>query len=272
MTSWSCTEDAAALSTLSAIGRAQLTAIAKDSAQLLQARARSVRLPPWPLTEREEFQAQLLSALQAAGSGVVAPLEQLLVELGSRFAARGVLDVPSDVFMLFVDELTEAVAGNTDGLRELVAPRLSYRRWLSSLEPPFIFNGHAPAVTSWPRRGERDVAPLAVGDSIVGVSGCPGRARGRAQVVLDPRDPVDLKPGDVLIAPATDPSWTPLFVAAAAVVVEVGAALSHAVIVSRELGIPCVPSAVDATRRIPTGALVEVDGDAGTVTLLELPT
>ena len=68
----------------------------------------------------------------------------------------------------------------------------------------------------------------------------------------------------------TDPSWTPLFVTAAAVVVDIGAALSHAMIVSRELGIPCVPSALDATKRIPDGALIEVDGTAGTVTILSL--
>ena len=83
--------------------------------------------------------------------------------------------------------------------------------------------------------------------------------------MLTPTSASALEPGDVLVAPGTDPSWTPLFVPAAAVVVDVGAALSHAVIVSRELGIPCVPSAVDATRRIPDGAIVDVDGDNGTV-------
>jgi pyruvate,water dikinase len=72
----------------------------------------------------------------------------------------------------------------------------------------------------------------------------------------------------VLVAPITDPAWTPLFVPAAAVVVDVGAQISHAVIVSRELGIPCVVSVTGATRRIPDGALVEVDGDAGTVTMV----
>ena len=66
-------------------------------------------------------------------------------------------------------------------------------------------------------------------------------------------------------------SYAPLFVPAAAVVVDVGALLSHSIIVSRELGIPCVPSASDATRRIPDGARVRVDGDAGVVTLLALP-
>jgi pyruvate,water dikinase len=71
------------------------------------------------------------------------------------------------------------------------------------------------------------------------------------------------------VAPLTDPSWTPLFVPAAGVVVDVGAPLSHAIIVSRELGIPCVVSATGATHRIPDGALVEVNGDTGTVTVLE---
>jgi rifampicin phosphotransferase len=76
---------------------------------------------------------------------------------------------------------------------------------------------------------------------------------------------------DVLVAPLTDPSWTPLFLAVEAVVVNVGAILSHAVIVSRELGIPSVVSVTDATKIIPNGALIEVDGANGTVTILELP-
>ena len=88
---------------------------------------------------------------------------------------------------------------------------------------------------------------------------------------VDPADPRGLKPGDVLVAPLTDPSWTPLVVPAEAVVLDVGAVMSHAVIVSRELGIPCAVSVRDATRRIPDGALIEVDGGRGTVTVLELP-
>jgi pyruvate,water dikinase len=115
------------------------------------------------------------------------------------------------------------------------------------------------------------VEPAVVGEVITGAPGCPGSATGRARVILDPGDPAALEPGDILVAPFTDPAWTPLFVPAAAVVVDVGAMLSHAVIVSRELGIPCVPAARDATRRIPDGSLVRVDGDAGTVTVLELP-
>jgi pyruvate,water dikinase len=88
-------------------------------------------------------------------------------------------------------------------------------------------------------------------------------------VITDLADPRALNPGDVLVAPLTDPSWTPLFVPAAAVIVDVGAVMSHAVIVSRELGIPCVVSVTDATRRLVDGALVTVDGSAGTVTVVE---
>jgi phosphoenolpyruvate synthase/pyruvate phosphate dikinase len=88
---------------------------------------------------------------------------------------------------------------------------------------------------------------------------------------MDPADPVALEPGEVLIAPFTDPAWTPLFVPAGAVVVNVGAVVSHAIIVSRELGMPCVVSVTDATDRIPDGAVVTVDGATGTVTVVSLP-
>ena len=78
----------------------------------------------------------------------------------------------------------------------------------------------------------------------------------------------DFEPGEILVAPQTDPSWTPLFTLAAAVVVDVGSMSSHAMIVSRELGIPCAAGVTGASRRITTGSLVEVDGSSGTVTLL----
>jgi rifampicin phosphotransferase len=86
-------------------------------------------------------------------------------------------------------------------------------------------------------------------------------------VILDPSDAMALEPGEILIAPVTDPAWTPLFVPAAGVVVNVGAQVSHAIIVSRELGIPCVVSVTGATASIADGATITVDGDAGTVTI-----
>ena len=74
-----------------------------------------------------------------------------------------------------------------------------------------------------------------------------------------------------MIAPVTDPAWTPLFMAVDGVVVNVGGQISHAIIVSRELALPCVVSVSEATERIPDGALIEVNGDEGTVTVVELP-
>ena len=81
------------------------------------------------------------------------------------------------------------------------------------------------------------------GESLTGLPGCPGVAEGRARVILDSHDPTALEPGDVLVAPITDPSWTPLFVPAARSSSTSARPLSHAIIVSRELGIPCVVSA-----------------------------
>ena len=192
-------------------------------------------------------------------------------ELGRRFAGRGVIEDESDVFMLFLDELGELVAGGLSNVKDLIPPRVTHRAWLLSIEPPFVIKGEPTSNTTWARRGDRVISPVAVGEVITGSTGCPGTAEGRARVILDPTDPFALEPGDILVAPMTDPSWTPLFVPAGAVVVDVGAALSHAMIVSRELGIPCVPGALDATKRIPDGATIRVDGDAGTVTIHALP-
>jgi len=174
----------------------------------------------------------------------------------------------SELCMLLADELDAFVAGPGEFRPRLVAREEQYLE-LWQLEPPFIINGIAPPLSAWKRRGASTAAAARPGDVLTGVGGSPGTATGRARVVLHPSDPFALEAGDVLIAPITDPSWTPLFVPAAAVVVNVGAVVSHAVIVSRELGIPCVVSVLDATRRILDGALVTVDGSTGTVTILD---
>jgi phosphoenolpyruvate synthase/pyruvate phosphate dikinase len=125
-----------------------------------------------------------------------------------------------------------------------------------------------PPVEAWPLRAGTGQASGQKGDILEGIGGAPGRVIGRARIVHDTENPDVLEPGDILVAPITDPSWTPLFLAAAGVVVDVGAVMSHSVIVSRDLGIPCVVSVTDASRIIPDGALIEIDGDVGTVTIL----
>jgi pyruvate,water dikinase len=113
------------------------------------------------------------------------------------------------------------------------------------------------------------VTAVRPGDVLAGSPASPGVARGRARVITDTSQIAAFEPGEILVAPQTDPSWTPLFMVAAGVVVDVGAMGSHAMIVSRELGIPCAAGVADATSRIPDGTLVEVDGSSGKVTVLE---
>ena len=169
---------------------------------------------------------------------------------------------------MLLDEELDAFCAGPDEFRPRLATREQQYLELFELDPPFIINGTVKPLDQWAKRSDVRADVAVVGDTLVGVPGSPGVATGRAQVVLHPSDPFALEPGDVLIAPITDPAWTPLFVTAAAVVVNVGAQVSHAVIVSRELGIPCVVSVQHATLRIPDGALVRVDGTNGTVTML----
>jgi rifampicin phosphotransferase len=187
-------------------------------------------------------------------------------ELGARMVAAGVFDDIEDFGFLTMDEMPAFLANPGSFSATVRTRRADYNKLTESI-PAFVFDGYSDPHT-WERKDASSVQRLAVGDVLAGMPGCTGVAEGRARVILDSNDPAALEPGDILIAPITDPSWTPLFVPAAAVVVDVGAPLSHAIIVSRELGIPCVISATDATRRIPDGAMVRVDGNTGMVTVI----
>ncbi|MEY2454754.1 MAG: rifampicin phosphotransferase [Acidimicrobiaceae bacterium] len=227
-----------------------------------------------------ETQGQFLAALRAAtiflagrersktnAIRLIHEMRLAMYELGRRYVDRGVFDAPNNFGMARWDELDQLVA-DPGSLTETLRQRDRDYADLVRVEPPFVFEGSPPPVSTWPARGGRPVAVANAGDVLQGMPGCPGISRGTARVVLDSHDPTALEPGDVLVAPITDPSWTPLFVPASGVIVDVGAPLSHAIIVSRELGIPCVVSVTDATRRIPDGATVEVNGDTGTVTVI----
>lgn len=176
----------------------------------------------------------------------------------------------SEVCMLLADELP-AFVEQPGEFRARLAQRERQYLELFELDPPFIVNGIVPPLSEWRLKGASEAAPAVSGEVLTGMPGAPGSYTGTARIILDPADPFALEPGDVLIAPFTDPAWTPLFVPAGAVIVDVGAVVSHAIIVSRELGIPCVVSVTDATVRIPNGATVTVDGASGTVTIVDLP-
>ncbi len=191
-------------------------------------------------------------------------------EFGRRRVADGSFRKVNDFGLLTRAELRESV-DDPGKYTSVLAEREALLGEVEALQEPFLFHGGRPDMSTYPRRDAVEITVVEVGEVVHGVPGCPGVVRGIARVVLDSHDPSGLDPGDILVAPITDPSWTPLFVPAGGVVVDVGAPLSHAIIVSRELGIPCVVSATDATKRIPDGALIEVDGDTGVVNIIELP-
>ena len=191
-------------------------------------------------------------------------------EIGRRATKAGHLAHAGQIYMLLEDEIDAFVAAPGSFRVKLADREIDYHA-LFDLDPPFIVNGVCPPVSSWPRKADVPILPIAAGDVLSGAACSPGTITGRARIVLDAGNPEALEPGDILVTVNTDPSWTPLFLAAGAVVTNVGALGSHASIVSRELGIPCVASVADASRRIPDGATLTVDGTNGTVTVVALP-
>ena len=246
-------------------------------AQALNSRqaVRYARRKLW-LMDRLKFRKALPSARvwqiarEASKSAVIRALDQTrraITELARRAAERRSVDHAADFFMLTWEEFLEHFEGSRDH-SALMAERKRDYSALAERIPPFLFEGEIPPLETWQKRAGGRETWGQKGDILEGIGGSPGRVIGRARIVLDTENPDVLEPGDILIAPITDPSWTPLFLAAAGVVVDVGAVMSHSVIVSRDLGIPCVVSVTDATRIIPDGALIEIDGDVGTVTIL----
>ena len=193
-----------------------------------------------------------------------------LFELGRRLTAKGELDHPQQVFMALEPEL-DLLATHAADLADTLRERERQWRQLFEIEPPTFVVGGEPMtpLADVPRKGGQQAPAVRPGDVLAGAPASPGVARGRARVVADTSQIAAFEPGEILVAPQTDPSWTPLFMVAAGVVVDVGAMGSHAMIVSRELGIPCAAGVSDATRRIPDGTLLEVDGSSGKVTVLE---
>jgi pyruvate,water dikinase len=199
-------------------------------------------------------------------------IRRLALELGRRLAARGALAAPDDIFLLRLDEIPRLdaldapapdAAAEPGGARsplpaptarEIVRRRQAARRSVAGWYTPVPAELLEQTTTAGAVRG----APVS-----------PGRAVGRARIIRGERDFWRLQQGEVLVAPYTNPTWTPLFALAAAVVVDAGGVASHAAIVAREYGLPAVMGAGDATARLRDGQRVLVDGDAGRVVPLD---
>lgn len=203
-------------------------------------------------------------------SGAMGLHEQRLAahELGRRGAERGVLAEAPQVYMLLEDELDAWVA-DPAAFTDTLADREQTYRALYDYVPPFMITGPVPDRAQWERAARHQAATASREEILLtGGPGSSGVVRGRARIVHSPHELDELEPGEVLVARITDPSWTPLFLTATAVVTEVGGVFSHGPIVCRELGTPCVVAVTEATQTIPDGAEVEIDGSAGTVRIL----
>lgn len=188
---------------------------------------------------------------------VLAAVRRELALVGEDLAASGRTDQPGDIFFLDTVEAREGLHG-TD-LRALVAGRRNeYERELRRRHVPrlLLSDGTEPEA----------VAPAAPSQdgALSGSPASSGVVTARARVVLDPVG-AHLEPGEILVAPSTDPGWTPLFLTAGGLVMEMGGANSHGAVVAREYGIPAIVGVQDATLLISTGELVTLDGAAGTV-------
>ncbi len=186
-------------------------------------------------------------------------IRRVALELGRRLVHAGALEIDTDVFFLRFDELESAgssrppQAAVLSEIRATVAARKA--KYESLLRTPmFDFSVFGTGETG-----------TEAGILLTGSPGSPGIASGRVRIVRNISEFGTLEPGEVLVAQSTNPSWTPLFMRAVAVVADTGGAASHAAIVAREYGIPAVMGTMTATRVLENGQIVRVNGTKGTV-------
>ncbi|HEY5671909.1 MAG TPA: PEP/pyruvate-binding domain-containing protein [Anaerolineales bacterium] len=200
-------------------------------------------------------------------------LREMLFELGSRLVEAGAVQQADDIFWLEQAEIETLIAAMEQGsainsLADSMQERKALWKSKKLLVPP-------PTLPPTKKYMGFDIEAFVgageigqVGDTLKGVATSAGRVTGTARVLHGPQDFDQMQAGDILVAKITTPAWTPLFAMASAVVTDIGGPLSHGSIVAREYGIPAVLGTGVATHRISSGQKIAVDGDAGTVTLL----
>lgn len=187
---------------------------------------------------------------------------KLTRELGRRLVTRGLLDDLWDIYYLTWGEVKAAVIGrmSKDEAYAQIQRRRAEEERNKRVVLPETFTGRPK-----PLRPSDLAVPA--GDVLRGIAVSPGRVTGPARVIMDPRLGARIEPGEILVAPVTDAGWTPLFVSAAGVVVDIGGTLSHGSTVAREYGLPAVVNVKHGTRVIRTGQIITVDGTRGEVVL-----
>jgi phosphohistidine swiveling domain-containing protein len=194
-----------------------------------------------------------------AGLYTLRDIRRDLLLAGADLTARGLLASPDDIMFLDLREARTAVLDGADHRDLVTARRAAYDRELRRTHIPVALLSDGTDV-------EALAPPPAAAGTLIAMAAAPGRVTGPARVIHDPAG-ARIEPGEILVAPTTDPGWTPLFLTARGLVTEIGAPLAHGPTVAREYGIPAVIGVRDATRKIQTGQVITVDGAAGTVTM-----
>lgn len=212
-----------------------------------------------PLTEGHNYWIDRMSQ---------ARMRALALRVGARLAREGTIEHDADVEYLTRHEVADVLVRPRDMRAEVGQRRAEHARQ-QSMVPPHRLGGAVGQV-----HGDGPPAPapgdarLGAGGELRGIGASAGVVRGRARVTLGPDAFDRIGPGDIIVCPATTPSWVPVFTIAAGLVTNTGGILAHAAVVAREFGLPAVVGVAGATSRIPDGAVIEIDGSAGTVRVL----
>ncbi len=186
-------------------------------------------------------------------------LQQALLQTGQEFVRAGELKSPDDLFYLSFAEMGQFAAHQPADWQGLIAERrASFERERLRRQIPRLLLSDGRAFY------EGMAASAADPDGIIGSPVSPGVIEGLVRVVLDPRQ-AGLHPGEILVCPGTDPSWTPLFLSAGGLIMEVGGMMTHGAVVAREYGIPAIVGVHQATLRLKTGQRIRMDGSSGQI-------
>jgi phosphohistidine swiveling domain-containing protein len=186
------------------------------------------------------------------------------LELGERLRQRGVFANREDIFFLELSEVEPVVQNRAEfDVRRRLAQRRTEYEWNQAQTPPPVVVGRYDPRKHVAVKVDANVQVLK------GIAVSPGVVTGKARIITHPGDGQHIEPGEILVAPVTNPAWTPYFLPAAGAVMDMGGVLSHGAIIAREYGLPAVVNVGPASKIIQTGQTIRVDGDRGTVTILD---
>jgi rifampicin phosphotransferase len=256
-------------------GESPETRLERQRAERVNETARVLRLVGWRralvlrvLLGWTKAAIQLRERARLKQALLYSRLRRVALAAGDDMCSEGRIERREDVFMLTMEEL-DALLSGSEMFPDVRAPIETRRRAhakLAAMRPPDTFTLAEGAYLDASELRDRTSAPN--GSVLTGTSACGGRTTARATVLSDVTEAHRLRPGDILVTRQTDPGWGPVFPLVSGLIMERGGMLSHGAIIAREFGIPSLVGVADATRLIPSGALVCLDGDRGSVRVM----